>query len=113
VSAADEQAMASVLGGWQIIGVRAEHDPSCNGDCRDRCPIPVQYEVTAKEAAAALTKAGYGLVADAKAEALREAADDGPLHFAATHTGRAARGWNVVEAAWLRDRAARIEHEAP
>jgi hypothetical protein len=38
--------------------------------------------------------------------ALREAAEEGPLHFAATHTGRDARGWNVVEADWLRARAA-------
>jgi hypothetical protein len=38
--------------------------------------------------------------------ALREAADEGPLHFAATHRNRDARGWNVVEADWLRARAA-------
>lgn len=40
--------------------------------------------------------------------ALREAANEGPLHFAATHTGRDARGWNVVEADWLRARADEI-----
>lgn len=67
--------MAAVLGQWQIIGIRAEHDPSCNGDCA-RCPIPVQVEFSPDEVAAALTQAGFGDVAAAKAEALREAADE-------------------------------------
>jgi len=47
--------------------------------------------------------------ATARAEALREAAIDGPLHFAMTHTGRDARGWNVVEPTWLNDRADAID----
>lgn len=57
----------------------------------------------AKQTTTALLAAG--ILQEVRAEALRKAADEGPLHFAATHTGRDARGWNVVEADWLRDRA--------
>ena len=36
--------------------IRPEHDPSCNGDRRDRCPIPVQdYGDTADLARAIAT----------------------------------------------------------
>lgn len=47
-----EGVLAGALSEWQIIGVRAEHDPSCDGDCIDRCPVQVQYEVSTDEAAA-------------------------------------------------------------
>jgi hypothetical protein len=49
-----------------------------------------------------------GIRATARAEALEAAAIEGSLHFAGTHTGREARGWDVVEAGWLRGRAAGI-----
>jgi hypothetical protein len=47
--------------------------------------------------------------ASIQAETLREAALDGSLHFAATHTGRGDRGRQIVESSWLRARADRIE----
>lgn len=64
-----------------------------------------------QEKAARYVTTVEGIVARKVAEALREAAIEGPLHFAATHTGRDARGWNVVEADWLRDRAERLRPE--
>lgn len=46
------------------------------------------------------------------AQALREAASYGPVHFAATHRDQWSRGRLLVTQGWLCDRADRIEREA-
>jgi predicted phage gp36 major capsid-like protein len=62
--------------------------------------------------AAALAAAGVGVVADAKAEALREAADDVPLFEFMLVMDIAAEVAPAQIAGWIRARAARVESEA-
>lgn len=47
-----------------------------------------------------------------EADVLRRVAEEGPVHFAMTHRQPQFRGMNVVDPAWLRAEADRIEEGA-
>lgn len=78
----------------------------------DGCHCEDKADYYIGDANAILARLGVRSEAEVKAEALREAATDGPIHFAATHRSVGDRGRVVVDPQWLRDRADRLEAEA-